>query len=344
LAKIGKIGLFFGMCYISVFYILNIYFLFLLLLFVSFNRNLKEKGLFEAQTPGLKGRKEIELLSCPIDSEDYWNLLKTILPTLNYVIVCLGNDDITLETVANLCNYAVRCRSVESTLNIYVRSYGEEKNSQLKAMCSDISEKYKKHGVNVETFGAKAELFTYELVVRDKLLEEAKEYNYAYAGKKEKSILIEKAEAKGFYYKEDDFPVNICWNNELKIRRNCQYSIVDLEEIERRCASNFSNSLHAKTKIEILGKCGDIINPTDAVRTSLAMTEHERWNATMRLSGWQSFVPTSENHDNDPKLKLAPLICKFDDIHSWSPEMQAEYQGYDYEVVNTTIDLYKQEN
>ena len=34
------------MCYISVFYILNIYFLFLLLLFVSFNRNLKEKGFY----------------------------------------------------------------------------------------------------------------------------------------------------------------------------------------------------------------------------------------------------------------------------------------------------------
>ena len=34
------------MCYISVFYILNIYFLFLLLLFISFNRNLKEKGFY----------------------------------------------------------------------------------------------------------------------------------------------------------------------------------------------------------------------------------------------------------------------------------------------------------
>ena len=38
--------MFFGMCYISVFYILNIYFLFLLLLFISFNRNLKEKGFY----------------------------------------------------------------------------------------------------------------------------------------------------------------------------------------------------------------------------------------------------------------------------------------------------------
>ncbi len=284
------------------------------------------KAHFLVQNPSIRDDGEIDMCSGQINSDAYWEKLKSIIPTLDYIVVCLGNDELTLDTVANLCEMAIRWREEiklsdkddrYGMLDIYVRSYDNDKYKQLKKICDEINIKYKNFGISVIPFGQINSIFSYDIIVADKILRDAKTYNLEY----------KKHDPNEIGYDKDE---ETAWFEGLGMQKN--KTITDVMEIKRKFDSNVSNSLHASTKIHILKNiCGADIEKdvSDELKVVLSMVEHERWNASMRLLGYQ-WTSGKKN----PDKKLSPLLCSWDKLDNGN-------QCYDTAVVNTTIALEK---
>lgn len=284
---------------------------------------------FYAKNPAMKDSKEVVMTAATFGDETYWKAMEDVLPTLNYAVVCPGNDQKAIEIVASLCRMSLRWRSHESApLAVYVRSYDAENYHRLCKVCSEITEKYKAYGISVEPFGSVEKMFTHRTIVDDINQREAKLYNYIYSGEPQ------------------NMTVDECWKRGLGIKESGSYSIDELEEVERKASQNYCNSLHAKTKMYILNECGDAQNPAPAVIDALSRLEHERWMAYLKVNGWQRLTFNSDDSSAGMPTRITAKrlhadICPWDEIRAWDKVAQKEVQDYDRKVVMTSIAISK---
>lgn len=280
---------------------------------------------FYAKNPAMRGSEEVVMTQAIFGDEQYWKVMEDVLPTLDYAVVCPGNDQKSIEIVASLCRMSLRWRSHNSApLCIYVRSYDSENFHRLDKVCKEISDKYVAYGISVRPFGSTKELFSHRAIVDDMTQREAKLYNYIYSDEPQ------------------DMTVDECWKKGLGIKDNGSYSIDELEEIERKTSQNYCNSLHAMTKMKILSECGDAMNPTSEVIETLSRLEHERWMAYLKVNGWQRLNMTSDSVSAGMPTRITAKrlhadICSWDEIRAWDKAAQKDVQNYDRKVVMTTI-------
>lgn len=283
-------------------------------------------GGFYAKTPALQYNKEIRFVGCSIDDEHYWEEIKALSPTLNYVIISAGDDNIGINTAVNICQMAHKDIHRDHTyrLTVFVRSYDMDNYYRIKKVADDINRLYASENISIEIFGHVDQIFTYDMIVNDRIIREAKRYNHMYTGV---SGSIEEA-----------------WRSELGIKDNPDnYTITDIEEIDRKRDQSISNSLHKATKNFILRQYGEFDNPSDLLRTRLAQLEHERWVAYSKLHGWQLLPHAQRNgKTKDIDHKLHTDICHWNDIRPWSKEDQEKTRSYDYRVVDVSIKLEKE--
>lgn len=291
----------------------------------------ERKGLFESQTPFLEDCYEIVFHNDAINTPGYWGCIQqNLIEELNYIFICPGNDQLALETASNLCALAIKCRTEESPrkLTICIRSYDTENSARLKDFCADINEKYKVYGIDAKPFGMPEEIFTYDLIISDVLLQKAKKYNYNYSDdpkKKEK--------------KEDGM-----WKETLGYKDCDAYCIDEIEEIERKREQNFCNALHGDTKLYIIDECTTRRDIPANIRENMARLEHERWVACMHINGWQRLKEPLVLQDGSIKTRLTTRklhtdLCSWEDIRKWDKNDQQTTQRYDYKVLDTTLEL-----
>lgn len=283
-------------------------------------------GGFYAKAPALQYNKEIRFAECSINDEQYWKKLTDLIPTLNYVIVSAGDDNLGINTAVNICQMAHKeiRRDHTNRLSVFVRSYDMDNYYRIRKVAEDVNSLYANENISIEVFGHVEQIFTYDLIVNNRILREAKRYNHKYEGA---TGTIEEA-----------------WKTVLGIKDNPEdYTITDIEEIGRKKDQNISNSLHKATKNFILHKYDEFDNPSDLLRTRLAQLEHERWIAYSKLHGWQ-ILPHAlrKGKTKDVKHKLHTDICHWNDIRSWSKDEQEETRSYDYKVVDVSIMLEKE--
>lgn len=294
------------------------------------------KGLFEAQTPFVEICNEINFYNHAINTPEYWGIIKrNLIEDLNYIIVCPGNDQLALETASNLCSLAIKSRTEESPrkLTICIRSYDIENSARLQDFCKDINEKYKVYGIEVTPFGIAEDLFTYDLIISDLLLQKAKKYNFNYSDDSNKK-------AKG----EEQI-----WKESLGYKDSNAYCIDEIEEIERKREQNFCNALHGDTKLFILDECTKRRDIPAEIRENMARLEHERWVACMLINGWQRLSEPIVMTDGSIKTrkttqKLHTDLCPWEEIRKWDKQDQQKTQRYDYKVLDTTLEIALQEN
>lgn len=298
-----------------------------------FDSNMQERrGVFAMQNPFVEQCSEIEFLGHSIDSPDYWRIIKDrLIHDLNYIVVCPGSDGLALETASNLCSLALRYRTDRSPekLTICVRSYNPDNERRLVDFCNDINEKYKAYGIEVEPFGLKDKLFTYDFIVNDTILQQAMKFNCRYEGKPEGT---EK---------------NV-WEDSLGYKKEGTYSIDEIEDIERRREQNFSNALHCTTKLYILDQCCSRDDIPDNIKENMARLEHERWVASNYMRGWQRMAEPTVGADGKIKTRLTTRklhtdLCPWEDIRKWDKEEQKKTQENDYKVLTTTLKLQQKE-
>lgn len=296
----------------------------------------ERKGLFEAQTPFVEICNEIHFYNHTINTPEYWGIIKqNLIENLNYIVVCPGNDQLALETASNLCSLAIKSRTEESPrkLTICIRSYDIENSARLQDFCKDINEKYMAYGIDVKPFGIAEDLFTYDLIISDLLLQKAKKYNFNYSDDPNKK-------AKG---------VELIWKESLGYKDSNAYCIDEIEEIERKREQNFCNALHGKTKLYILDECTKRRDISADIRENMARLEHERWIACMLINGWQRLSEPIVMKDGSIKTrkttqKLHTDLCPWEEIRKWDKQDQQKTQRYDYKVLDTTLEIALEEN
>lgn len=297
-----------------------------------FDRMMTErKGLFESQTPFLESCNEFSFCNEAINTPGYWgNIQQNLIEKLNYIVICPGNDQLALDTASNLCSLAIKCRTEESPrkLTICIRSYRSENSARLQDFCKDINEKYKVYGIDVIPFGMAEELFTYDLIISDLLLQKAKKYNYNYSNDPTKK-------GKG----EEQI-----WKDTLGYKDSDAYCIDEIEEIERKREQNFCNALHGATKLHIIDECTKRRDIPAEIRENMARLEHERWVACMHINGWRRLYEPIVMTEGSIKTlkttqKLHTDLCPWEEIRKWNTLEQQTTQQYDYKVLDTTLEL-----
>lgn len=297
----------------------------------------KIAGLVREKMPAI-GKEELSLIQTSVDSEEFWAIIKTIISSLNYVVIALNNDTIGLSLAVNLFKYALKNRpKSHSVLKIMLRCYDNGNEKRMLEVANNLNESIESNNIEIQLFGKEKELYSCNTILSDVILAEAKEFNRIY----ENSVLsVDEQWEKNF---GEEGIVRLM----TKKKMSRYHAIYD---INRRIAQNLSNSLHYRTKMILMGfndnksseqlkryydyvksrdngtikyKC----NKKDAqILQNIAMIEHERWIASHKLMGY-TYSP-----DHNCIQKHHRCIC------SWQ-ELDEMTQSYDCNVVDTTIKL-----
>lgn len=320
------------------------------------------KGDFLMKTPALKGKRD-ELEWCEemsVHSDSFWEKLSEIIHELNYVVIAIGNDNEGMALAIDLYEYAYRYRKEGfNDFRIYLRVNGSCNTVQLK----QIKEYFNVYGDTrdvIMTFGAREDIFSYDVVSMDVREVLAKEFYYAYRKimidampETDEGEIARKKEAKDSLRQTAEQE----WNarrEALRKKRNldAQIKLAYQEEQDR------ANVWHVNTKRFLAGviekdgkdnaeRLKEMIDMTrrdtntlnysnvrdlasETLFDNLSKCEHLRWNACMELQG---FVTC----DGDKDFRRKEHKCLVD-----NDVLRAEYPEtvpYDQSVVELSFRL-----
>lgn len=303
----------------------------------------KIAGFIRKQMPAIDD-KELNLINASIDSKEYWDQVNEIINQLNYIVITINNDTLGLSCAVNLFKYALRYRCASSPmLKIMVRCYDSSNEKRLNDVVNNlnnsISDNYSVN-INIGIFGNEKEIYRYNEIVRNDIIQEAKEYNRIYNNSDEKAWIL-------WEEKFGNKAISKLMEEKCISRYHAIY------DINRQINQNVSNVLHKDTKLTLMGlidKDGEYnkdllqhyhniiqtrVNEScryDAtveeklLLLNIARVEHERWIASMKLMGYQY------GETKDLVKKYHPDICPWDTLD----EM---VKSYDCGVVDTSIKM-----
>lgn len=110
-------------------------------------------GLIREKMPAIK-EDELSLIQATVDSEEFWDKVRTIIKELNYVVIALNNDTIGLSLAVNLFKYALRNRPAnQPMLKILVRCYDNGNEKRMTEVISSLSKSIEGKNVEIRLFG-----------------------------------------------------------------------------------------------------------------------------------------------------------------------------------------------
>lgn len=267
-----------------------------------------KRGLFECKYPGLK-RYSIAYEQAKVNSTEFFDLLKSQLDTLDYIVVTLGKDELNMKTALDLWHYVTR--ETDRPIKILANAYNSHNYKYLNAS-STLFE-------NMYIFGSHKEIFTEEVIVNEGRAAAAKKIHAYYnsqSGKKDdwkELSLIKKitnlSAATHMYAK-------------LKLI-GCDVSAIRHMENE-------------ETFISYLGerKWGN-----------LARGEHLHWNATLFANGWTTWplqtIPPTASLNKDEKHKKHACLVDWEDLKKIEARFGDNYQQYDHDSIVAIYKLVK---
>ena len=285
--------------------------------------------------------------------EFFTEILEKIYKELNYVVVAIGDDEQNMTAAVEILRYVRKKRQNLDNFCIYVRAYEKGTFKHLKVIADHYNSRLSKNGEiekKIIPFGQNEQIYTYELIVKDKYQEDGRNYYETY-----RSLQIDPANDEGTWeqrqYKIINDSKSAKWERMSKIRR---------KESQDR-----SNALHALTKMKILqdaigeNNVNDFITRVIGNRTgqqagityrllspserhlmlNLAMCEHLRWNAAHEMMG---YVNNTKKHVCDELKKEHNCLKDWQELDSESinADYPVDYKLFDFGVVETSFKLY----
>lgn len=292
--------------------------------------------------------------------EFYRRLVDEWLSTLNYVVIATENDDLNMAMAIRIFRLAVRHKDnlrnddqqfailvrihddpdgqLANIASYYNRLWEAEKCAGGRLKQSEVKAQGELSGRPIITlFGDESNTYTYDSIIGNKALEDAKRFHAGYKG------TAEDADSK---WQEME--------NECLPDEGYSASLGGLMSLRRKVAQNFANSRHQYTKATLAHKAlGDADSqllaqlttmrkantltyekPADmtqqtfdrlkAVLDTLAWTEHLRWNAAHEILGYRR-----ADHKDEARL-LHNCLCPWQDL----PDDKT--RSHDYNVVDLT--------
>lgn len=319
----------------------------------------KLEGHFTSESPGVfckKCQEENEkalIRFYPFDYRSnglFTKVLSKIAEKLNYVVVAIGDDEENMTAAVEILRYVRKKRGNLDNFRIYVRAYEKGSFKHLSDIASHYNRRLrKKDDENLEKivlFGQNEKIYTYDLVVKNKYLEEGKKYYDTYRQLNDPSNKETWEERH---------------NRILHSESRTKWE--RLSEIKRKEGQDLSNALHKCTKIRLLEKTVGTENAKDlALRAleqrtghqtgitypclspsenllmlNLAMCEHLRWNAAHEILGYEN--TESDEHKCNELTKKHNCLKDWQYLDEESRECGCDYKEYDFGVVNTSFSL-----
>ncbi len=280
-----------------------------------------------------------------LNSNAYIQLMEKKLATANYIVLALGNDELNLRALNDLMAMAVKLRNGDlKRMRIFVRCYSSEYSKVMKSQ-EDYYNQMFSETHPVKMFGSEKSLFSFQYVVDDQIIDNAKDYYQAYKD-----------------LKQD--PQDTTWdarhNDGKNINRKKRSSV------KRKEQQDINNFLHMETKLKLIGECNPkelanailfinegkdftyVDGTPESIKTlynNLARTEHLRWNASHEMLGYIMNEGTGCNEMNKTHNCLVPweMLPMVTERYNkkaieegWG---SVDYQAYDYLVVKTTFEM-----
>lgn len=344
----------------------------------------KLKGTFLSKCPALRLKQNsgrIAFYNQDIHGETFWQetLLgdsgvrnaegqPPLVRKLNYIVIAMGDDKTNFSMAFDIYRFIMRYKEDEDpNFTIFVRLY--ERDSLREAAL--LQEYTRCDNVNrIEFFGNPIELYTYDLIINDKVLKEAQVFAYIY-NKGTKSLKN--------WDGDNEREAELEWK-----KTHNSVTLSNIMDLKRQAEQDMSNGWHIQTKLHLVRMAGifdevrdswpskrdkeiecrgydesqkgritavkyNVPDNEQAVIDSVALCEHLRWNALSELQGYISFDSLSEgNHKYHLKKALSCLRPwgKYGDeeagkITLWGDKTLRGTMKYDYNALDTSIFMNK---
>lgn len=327
------------------------------------------------------GSKLVELKQCDCLSESFFEdvISLSLRQKLNYVVITVGNDDIGMTLAIRILNHIRRDREDLSRLRIYVRSYRTDKESYMKKIADYYNEGYNQDCKNdyktpaiIIPFGQSEKIYSYDMIIREDLIEQGKTFQKKYCEMKGETEFWElrRELLTGAKKKEKnkqgknvivDVPVG-----ERKVSLN------DMRSLRRKEKQDLANALHRGTKLYLLkkalkdsnwdifiknyyddsgmpqseGSYETIRYPYLSVRENetilnLARLEHLRWIASHEMLGYTK--ANADLHGCDERTRQHNCLRPWEELDDEGRTVKhlekwdADYKAFDFGVVDVTI-------
>lgn len=233
---------------------------------------------------------EIQFMQCATETSGFWNKLSELIPDINYVIVCLGDDSASLRLSIDIAEFALQQgRDLKDRFVIAVRQ------NFLSELDNDtLSKANMTFGNSIRPFGMSDDIWTLRVMENKHIDDMARKFYSGYMGigSDEESVMAWKEREERL--RHDDFNIR--------------------SKTRRQIAQDYSNCLHvitkralcspdtAKAACHILDNCtgGTHVDRSlcsksdEAVLEYLAIGEHFRWNASHIMLGYRYAEETSD--------------------------------------------------
>lgn len=278
---------------------------------------------FMRKVPGVN-RREIKLLTESINTPAYWKRIDEIINSLNYVVVSLGDDKMTLNTAIDIAEYAYRYRrsdDPDDNLKNFVILFRLCDPERIDILTLNSANQI--FGGCLKPFGVIKEIWNHDIISNMSM-----------------NILAER-----FYNSYETLAngsVAVSWSDKVKSRTKGSYK--DRCTTLRQIAQNHSNCLHMETKKRICDAyfhqfAENIVSPSSfdgtchyigvsdevgKVLEYLAIGEKLRWNASHEILGYV------RGEETDDQIKTHKYLGTYD-------ELDPQVRHYDWLVVRNSL-------
>jgi len=331
------------------------------------------KGSFVGFTPAVMAQKNhdksqtplVELKTCDCLTTDFYDNILTpdFCLELNYIVIAMGDDELGMTMAVRMLNYIRLSRPDLHKLRIYVRSYRSDKEMYMQQIATYYNEGYNrglkdssfKNDAVIKLFGQSKDIYTYEMIINEKLTQKGRKYQESYARLRGESLL---------------------WD----ARRNKEQkkgTLDDMRSLRRKEMQDLGNALHADTKVYLLKKAlgadsdwNDFLNryfdsddmpicdgaydkinysllnkKENQVILNLARLEHMRWNASHEMLGYVK--AHGGLHSCDERTREHNCLRPWHDLDDESratlnSDWPCDYKLFDFSVVDNSILLNKE--
>ena len=355
------------------------------------------KGVFTTFAPAAMTQKNsdgsslIELRKCDCMSGEFYEdiLNETMRKNLNYIVITVGDDDFGMLLAVRILNHIRLVRDDLSKLRIYVRSYCSDRESYMQKIANYYNEGYNQdQNKGLKTlpviipFGQSEKIYSYDMIIREELLTQAKTYQKQYCemkGEKElwdlRHELLTCAKKKD-NKKRDEHGDKLIYDVPIGER---VVSLNDMRSLRRKESQDLSNSLHKETKLYLLrnalgcdadwqdfmkryfmddgkpnrnGSYATIVYPKltekeNQAVLNLARLEHLRWNASHEMLG---YTKGNDLHSCDERTRKHNCLRPWEELDKESKTVTesegwpCDYKAFDFSVVDVSVWLVKGDN
>lgn len=226
--------------------------------------------------------KEFILHPFSIGDELFKEEIAKIADGLNYVVVCLGDDNLNIKTALEIAEY-ITMQGRNTTKNFCIAI----KQSQISKLNMDTLDKANKIFNNcLHPFGMLETIWKLPVISNEKMDAEARRFFDSYCILSETMLARKKWPSPDWKAREED-------SRGTDYKKRCK--------ARRQIAQDYSNCLHVTTKralckgsgvtsemiLDINNKSAHCTGPHDDILEHLAVGEHMRWEASHLMMGYK---------------------------------------------------------